>query len=138
MARAGVERRDPGVAETTGVRTRRLPDGLLLRIAYDGRNAGCRPLHHAGNGSGHGIDLRAGLTDHEGLRQPGRVLMPEANRQAVLRFENVTVSFDGDVALRDISFEAFESEARIILGAAGSGKTVLLKTAMGLVKPESG
>jgi len=59
-------------------------------------------------------------------------------RQAVLRFENVTVSFDGDVALRDISFEAFEGESRIILGAAGSGKTVLLKTAMGLVKPESG
>ena len=59
-------------------------------------------------------------------------------RTAVLRFENVTVSFDGDVALRGISFAAFEGESRIILGAAGSGKTVLLKTAMGLVKPESG
>ena len=59
-------------------------------------------------------------------------------RTPVLRFENVSVSFDGDVALRDISFEAYEGEARIILGAAGSGKTVLLKTAMGLTKPESG
>ena len=59
-------------------------------------------------------------------------------RIAVLRFENVTVSFDGDVALRDISFAAYEGESRIILGAAGSGKTVLLKTAMGLTKPESG
>ena len=56
----------------------------------------------------------------------------------MLRFENVTVSFDGDVALRDISFAAFEGESRIILGAAGSGKTVLLKTAMGLAKPDSG
>ena len=56
----------------------------------------------------------------------------------VLRFENVTVAFDGDVALRDISFEAFEGESRVILGAAGSGKTVLLKTAMGLTPPESG
>jgi phospholipid/cholesterol/gamma-HCH transport system ATP-binding protein len=56
----------------------------------------------------------------------------------VLRFDNVTVSFDGEVALREISFEAFESESRIILGAAGSGKTVLLKTAMGLAQPESG
>ncbi len=64
--------------------------------------------------------------------------MPEEPRTAVLRFENVTVSFDGEVALRDISFEAYEGEARIILGAAGSGKTVLLKTAMGLTKPESG
>ena len=41
-------------------------------------------------------------------------------------------------ALRDISFAAYEGESRIILGAAGSGKTVLLKTAMGLVQPESG
>ena len=59
-------------------------------------------------------------------------------RAAVLKFDNVTVSFDGDVALRDISFAAYEGESRIILGAAGSGKTVLLKTAMGLTKPESG
>jgi len=59
-------------------------------------------------------------------------------RTPVLRFENVTVSFDGEVALREISFEAFEGESRIILGAAGSGKTVLLKTAMGLTPPESG
>ena len=57
---------------------------------------------------------------------------------AVLRFENVSVSFDGEMALRDISFAAYEGETRIILGAAGSGKTVLLKTAMGLTKPDSG
>jgi phospholipid/cholesterol/gamma-HCH transport system ATP-binding protein len=57
---------------------------------------------------------------------------------SVLRFENVSVSFDGEMALNDISFTAHEGESRVILGAAGSGKTVLLKTAMGLVKPESG
>ena len=64
--------------------------------------------------------------------------MPGEARTAVLKFDHVTVSFDGEVALRDLSFEAYEGESRIILGAAGSGKTVLLKTAMGLVKPESG
>jgi phospholipid/cholesterol/gamma-HCH transport system ATP-binding protein len=56
----------------------------------------------------------------------------------VLRFERVTVSFDAEVALADVSFEAFEGESRVILGAAGSGKTVLLKTAMGLAQPQSG
>jgi phospholipid/cholesterol/gamma-HCH transport system ATP-binding protein len=59
-------------------------------------------------------------------------------QSSVLRFENVTVAFDGEVALKDVSFEACEGDSRIILGAAGSGKTVLLKTAMGLTKPESG
>ena len=57
---------------------------------------------------------------------------------SVLRFDNVAVSFDGEPALRGVSFEAVEAESRVILGAAGSGKTVLLKTAMGLIKPNSG
>ena len=64
--------------------------------------------------------------------------MPEDLRPSVLRFEHVTVSFDGEVALAGVSFEAFEGESRVILGAAGSGKTVLLKTALGLVVPDSG
>jgi phospholipid/cholesterol/gamma-HCH transport system ATP-binding protein len=57
---------------------------------------------------------------------------------SILRFENVSVLFAGEPALTGISFEAFEGETRVILGAAGSGKTVLLKTALGLVKPDTG
>src|SRR5262245_11969917 len=56
----------------------------------------------------------------------------------ILRFENVTVAFDGNEAISDISFEAIATESRVILGAAGSGKTVLLKTALGLIKPDKG
>jgi phospholipid/cholesterol/gamma-HCH transport system ATP-binding protein len=64
--------------------------------------------------------------------------MSGAQHPSVLRFEHVTVRFDDVTALEDISFEAFEGESRVILGSAGSGKTVLLKTALGLVKPASG
>lgn len=56
----------------------------------------------------------------------------------VLEFDRVTVTFDGEPALTDVSFKAHEGETRVILGAAGSGKTVLLKTALGLLKPDSG
>jgi phospholipid/cholesterol/gamma-HCH transport system ATP-binding protein len=63
---------------------------------------------------------------------------PADRKPSILRFDRVTVSFDGVEALRDLSFEAREGESRVILGAAGSGKTVLLKTAMGLIKPDSG
>jgi phospholipid/cholesterol/gamma-HCH transport system ATP-binding protein len=63
---------------------------------------------------------------------------PAENKPPILRFENVTVSFDEVAALRDMTFEAREGESRVILGAAGSGKTVLLKTALGLVRPDSG
>lgn len=62
--------------------------------------------------------------------------MPD--KPPVLRFDHVGVSFEGVEALRDLSFETTEGESRVILGAAGSGKTVLLKTALGLVKPDSG
>ncbi len=64
--------------------------------------------------------------------------MPDDQKPPVLRFEHVTVRFEDAVALDDVSFEMFESETRIVFGAAGSGKTVLLKAALGLQKPSAG
>jgi len=60
------------------------------------------------------------------------------SHESVLRFDHVSVSFDGEPALLDVSFDARAGHSHVILGAAGSGKTVLLKTAMGLVKPQDG
>jgi phospholipid/cholesterol/gamma-HCH transport system ATP-binding protein len=62
--------------------------------------------------------------------------MPDA--PVVLEFRRVTVRFGAVVALDDVSLAVRRGETWVILGAAGSGKTVLLKTAMGLVKPDAG
>jgi len=60
-------------------------------------------------------------------------------RASLLRFENVGVVFpDGAQALDGVSFEMREGETRILLGAAGSGKTVLLKASMGLIPTTTG
>src|SRR5688500_18211970 len=65
--------------------------------------------------------------------------MTESENEAVaLRMENVTVLFDREPALRNVSFEVPRGETRILFGAAGSGKTVALKTSLGLIKPDSG
>jgi len=64
--------------------------------------------------------------------------MAQDPKEPVLRFDHVKVSFDDQLALEDLSFAAYPGESRVLLGAAGSGKTVLLKTALGLVKPDSG
>jgi phospholipid/cholesterol/gamma-HCH transport system ATP-binding protein len=64
--------------------------------------------------------------------------MAAETAKSIIRFDHVHVSFDEEPALRDVSFEVFEGGSRIILGAAGSGKTVVLKTALGLVRPDSG
>ena len=58
--------------------------------------------------------------------------------KVILQFDKVTVAFDEVVALHEVSFEVRKGETRILLGAAGSGKTVLLKTAMGLERAQSG
>lgn len=64
--------------------------------------------------------------------------MPDDASRPVLQFEDVTLSFGGPPVLNHISFSVAQGETRIIFGAAGSGKTVLLKTALGLLRPDSG
>jgi len=64
--------------------------------------------------------------------------MPADAQNPVLRFDHVSVSFDDEPALVDVSFQAVEGESRVIMGATGSGKTVLLKAALGLQRPDSG
>jgi phospholipid/cholesterol/gamma-HCH transport system ATP-binding protein len=62
-----------------------------------------------------------------------------AANESLLRFENTGVVFEDSVrALDNISFEVKQSETRIIMGAAGSGKTVLLKTAIVLNRATEG
>src|SRR3954468_13922894 len=56
----------------------------------------------------------------------------------VIEFDRVTVIFDRGPALSDVSFRLAEGETKVLLGAAGSGKSVLLKTAVGLLEPDDG
>ncbi len=58
--------------------------------------------------------------------------------ELVLKFEDVSLSFGDQVALDHVSFEMAPRSTRVILGAAGSGKTTVLKAAIGLIKPDSG
>jgi phospholipid/cholesterol/gamma-HCH transport system ATP-binding protein len=63
-----------------------------------------------------------------------------ARRQGdeAIRFENVTLAFDDKVVLDSISFRLPHGETKAIFGVAGSGKSTILKLAMGLAKPDSG
>ncbi len=56
----------------------------------------------------------------------------------LLRFDGVTVTFGESPALDDVSLELRKGDTVVLLGAAGSGKTVLLKTGLGLIKPDEG
>ena len=62
---------------------------------------------------------------------------PRDASETLLRFENVSMGFDHPV-LDSISFQLARGETKILLGEAGTGKTLILKLALGLVKPDSG
>ena len=55
-----------------------------------------------------------------------------------MSFANVSFAFDDHVVLRDVSFSVPKGSTRFLLGASGSGKSVLLKLVLGLLKPDSG
>ena len=56
----------------------------------------------------------------------------------MIKCENIFKSFDGRTILDDISVEFESGKTNLIIGRSGSGKTVLLKTLVGLHEPDSG
>ena len=53
-------------------------------------------------------------------------------------FEHVSFAFDDHVVLRDVSFTVPAGSMRIMLGASGAGKSVILKLILGLFRPDAG
>jgi phospholipid/cholesterol/gamma-HCH transport system ATP-binding protein len=56
----------------------------------------------------------------------------------MIKVENLYKEFDGKTILNDISIEYKPGQCSLIIGASGSGKTVLLKNLVGLHTPTSG
>jgi ABC-type Mn2+/Zn2+ transport system ATPase subunit len=56
----------------------------------------------------------------------------------VLRVENLTVAYNGRMALRDVTFTVLGGERVAVVGPNGAGKSTLFKAIVGLLPPESG
>ena len=61
----------------------------------------------------------------------------EAERFSVV-FEDVWISFGDVEVLKGVSFKLPIGETKALFGVAGSGKSTILKLALGLLKPDSG
>jgi phospholipid/cholesterol/gamma-HCH transport system ATP-binding protein len=53
-------------------------------------------------------------------------------------FDDVSFAFDDHVVLQNVSFSLPRGSLRFLLGASGSGKSILLKLILGLFRPDSG
>jgi phospholipid/cholesterol/gamma-HCH transport system ATP-binding protein len=53
-------------------------------------------------------------------------------------FEDVAISFAENNVLRGVSFTLARGETKALFGVAGSGKSLILKMALGLIRPDSG
>ena len=51
---------------------------------------------------------------------------------------DISKSFDGKQILKDVSARFETGKTNLIIGQSGSGKTVLMKSVVGLLRPESG
>src|SRR5258708_16185276 len=69
--------------------------------------------------------------------QTPTIAVNERAREAI-RFENVTLAFDDKVVLDHIHFGLPHGETKAVFGVRGSGKSTILKLAVGLMKPDSG
>ena len=70
--------------------------------------------------------------------QSGQNPAPASEAGPVLAFRNVSIAFDGPPVLEEVSFSVAPGETRVLLGPAGVGKSVLLKLANGLLRPDEG
>jgi len=58
--------------------------------------------------------------------------------EPLIVFKDVRIGFEEGDVLRGISFEIEPGETKVLLGESGSGKTLLMKLAAGLMRPDSG
>ncbi|WP_353274741.1 ABC transporter ATP-binding protein [Wolbachia endosymbiont (group A) of Ennomos erosarius] len=59
-------------------------------------------------------------------------------RNPIISILNLSLSFDDRTVLKDLNFDISKGESLFILGGSGSGKSVLTKTIIGLLAPDSG
>lgn len=62
----------------------------------------------------------------------------KSNNKTVVEISNLKKSFANQEVLKDVSLQLFNGENLVVLGKSGSGKSVLVKCIVQLLKPDSG
>ena len=60
------------------------------------------------------------------------------NKKVIIKVSDLSKSFNNNIVLKNINFQLLEGESLAIIGASGSGKSVLLKNIIGILQPDKG
>ena len=60
------------------------------------------------------------------------------NKKVIINVSDLSKSFNNNIVLKNINFQLLEGESLAIIGASGSGKSVLLKNIIGILQPDKG
>jgi phospholipid/cholesterol/gamma-HCH transport system ATP-binding protein len=78
------------------------------------------------------------MTPGEPFGQRSSVATAAKASDVAVVFDHVSFAFDDHVILRDVSFSVPKGSMSILLGASGSGKSIVLKLILGLFRPDAG
>lgn len=65
-------------------------------------------------------------------------MVTDGQPEIAVAFEKVSLAFDDLVVMKELSFTVPRGSMRVLLGASGSGKSLILKLTLGLLRPDSG
>jgi phospholipid/cholesterol/gamma-HCH transport system ATP-binding protein len=68
----------------------------------------------------------------------GEAPQPAPSSEAKIRLVDLRKSFDGKIVLDGLNLDIAEGQSVVVMGPSGTGKSVLLKHIIGLLKPDSG
>ena len=72
------------------------------------------------------------------LPQPTAAPAPPGSVEVVLTLEHLSKAFGDNHVLQDFSLDLHRGENVVVLGKSGSGKSVLVKCIIGLLRPDAG
>jgi phospholipid/cholesterol/gamma-HCH transport system ATP-binding protein len=78
------------------------------------------------------------MDENGAISVDGHGTTPAREREAVLSVRDVTVAFGNNVVLENLSLDVYRGEILGFVGASGTGKSVLLRTVLGLTPKRSG
>jgi phospholipid/cholesterol/gamma-HCH transport system ATP-binding protein len=70
--------------------------------------------------------------------EPGDQYSEPVPGEPLISFKDIHIGFEEGEVLSGVSFDVWPGETKILLGEGGSGKTLLMKLAAGLLRPDAG